>query len=205
VWVLKFPKLRLLKLWGPITLCVDLWLRWSLKQSCCPCWELFKNMWHATFMQVNRVDSQLLMVGSQTDNLTLDPSFHHNLCFNCPNGSCEPISDIYVLRYFQWYRELLNPMGFFPYNFSLKVQESVGTPTPKMGAHLGMWGFIPSHSPTLPEAWDVIPRLPFWPTPLQAFAFVTSPRLGLQQPSPMCNMQEVDQHCILTIRKLTNR
>jgi hypothetical protein len=29
-------------------------------------------------------------------------------------------------------------MGFDPYNCSLKIQESIGTPTPKMGAHLGM-------------------------------------------------------------------
>jgi hypothetical protein len=40
-------------------------------------------------------------------------------------------------------------MGFDPFNFSLKIQESTGTPTPKMGAHLGMGVFILSHSPTL--------------------------------------------------------
>ncbi len=28
-----------------------------------------------------------------------------------------------------------------------------------MGAHLGVWGFIPSHSPTLSGAWNVTPRL----------------------------------------------
>ncbi len=27
--------------------------------------------------------------------------FFHNLCFRCPNGSCEPILDIYVPRAFQ--------------------------------------------------------------------------------------------------------
>jgi len=26
--------------------------------------------------------------------------------------------------------------------------ESIGTPTPKVGAHLRVWGFVPSHSPT---------------------------------------------------------
>jgi hypothetical protein len=36
-----------------------------------------------------------------------------------------------------------------PSNRFLKIQESMGTPTPKVGVHLGVWGFIPSHSPTL--------------------------------------------------------
>jgi hypothetical protein len=40
-------------------------------------------------------------------------------------------------------------MGFDPCNCSLKIWESIGTPTPKVGAHLGVWGFILSHSPTL--------------------------------------------------------
>jgi hypothetical protein len=38
-------------------------------------------------------------------------------------------------------------MGFDPYNRSLKIQESIETPTPKVGVHLGVWRFI-SH--TLP-------------------------------------------------------
>jgi hypothetical protein len=43
-------------------------------------------------------------------------------------------------------------MGFDPYNRSLKMWEFIGTPIPKVGAHLGVWGFIPSHSPTFPRA-----------------------------------------------------
>jgi hypothetical protein len=43
-------------------------------------------------------------------------------------------------------------MGFDPYNCSLKMWEFIGTPIPKVGAHLGVWGFIPSHSPTFPRA-----------------------------------------------------
>jgi hypothetical protein len=70
-------------------------------------------------------------------------------------------------------------MGFDPYNCSLKIQESIGTPSPKVGAHLGMWRFIPSHFPTLLGAWNVILELYFWPAPLQALALVASPRLGL--------------------------
>jgi hypothetical protein len=40
-------------------------------------------------------------------------------------------------------------MGFGPYNCSMNIWESIKTLTPKVGAHLGMPGFIPSHSPTL--------------------------------------------------------
>jgi hypothetical protein len=46
-------------------------------------------------------------------------------------------------------------MGFDPNNCSLKIQESTRTPIPKVRAHLGVWGFIPSHSPTFPGAWNV--------------------------------------------------
>jgi hypothetical protein len=119
------------------------------------------------------------MVGNQIVNLTPCPSFGHNLCFKCPNGSCEPILDIYVPRAFQWYKEIFHSMGFDPYNHSLKIWESIGTPIPKMRAHLGVWGFIPSHFPTFMGAWDVTPRLPSWPAPLQALALVANLRLGL--------------------------
>jgi len=50
-------------------------------------------------------------------------------------------------------------MGFDPCNCSLKIQKSIGTPTPKVGAHLGMWRFSPSHSPTLLKARNVTPGL----------------------------------------------
>jgi hypothetical protein len=36
-------------------------------------------------------------------------------------------------------------MSFDPWNRLLKIWESIETPTPKVGDHLGMWGFIPSH------------------------------------------------------------
>jgi hypothetical protein len=86
VEVSKLPKLGLLRLWGPITSCVDLWLRWDLKQSYSHHRYLFNGMSHASLTQVNRVDSWLLMVGGQIANLTSDLSFGHNLCFKCPNG-----------------------------------------------------------------------------------------------------------------------
>jgi len=101
VGVLKLPKLRLSQLWGPITLRADFGLRWSLKQNCSFRQEISSDVLHATCTQWNQVDSWLLMVGNQTANLTLVPSFDRNLCFKCPNGQCEPISNIYVPRAFQ--------------------------------------------------------------------------------------------------------
>ncbi len=38
-------------------------------------------------------------------------------------------------------------MNFDLYNRSLKIRKSIEIPTPKVGAHLGVWRFIPSHSP----------------------------------------------------------
>ncbi len=151
------------------------------KQSCSPRWKFFNGISHATYTQRNQGNSQLLVVGSQINNLTHGVFFAHSLCFKCPNGSCEPILDIYIPWTFQWYKKLLNPMGFDLWNCSMKIQEFIETPTPKVGAHLGVWRFIPSHSPTLLGAWDVTLELPSWPAPLQAFALVMSPRLGLQQ------------------------
>jgi hypothetical protein len=94
VGVLKLPNLGLSQFWGPISSHEDLGLRWGLKQSCGPHQELSKTMFHATCTQLNRVDSKLLMVGTQIANLTPDPSFGHNLCFKCSNGSWEPILNI---------------------------------------------------------------------------------------------------------------
>jgi len=103
-------------------------------------------MSHATCTQGNQGDSQLLVVESQIANLTPDPYFGHDLCFRYPNGSWKPISDIYIWRAFQWHKKIFNPMSFNPCNRPLNIQKSTRTPIPKMGVHLGVWGFIPSHS-----------------------------------------------------------
>jgi hypothetical protein len=124
------------------------------------------------------------MVGSQTTHSTPGPSFGHNLCCRCPNGSCKPILDIYVLIFFQWYKELFNPLSFDPCDHSLNIQKSTGTLTPKVGVPLGVWRSIPSHSLALPGACGMTPRLPFWPATLQPFALVTNPRLGCDNPTP---------------------
>jgi hypothetical protein len=89
------------------------------------------------------------VVGSQTGNSTPGPSFGHNLCFRCPNEQYELILDIYALRAFQWYKERHKKLGFDPNNRSLKFWESTGTPSPKVGVALGVWGFTPSYSLTL--------------------------------------------------------
>jgi hypothetical protein len=60
-------------------------------------------------------------------------------------------------------------MDFDPCNRFLQIRESNGIPIPKMGVRLGMWVFILTLSHT-----------PFWPTFLQAFVLVASPRLGLR-------------------------
>ncbi len=82
----KLPTLGFPRLWGPITLCANLRLRWGLKQSCNPRRELFNNISPATWTQGNWIDSWFLVVRSQIGNLTPDPSFGHNLCFKSPNG-----------------------------------------------------------------------------------------------------------------------
>ncbi len=137
----KFPELGLSRFWGRITLCVDLWSKWSLKQICSSRLELSNSMSHTTWKQGNQGDSQLLVVGNQIVNLTPSPFFGHNLCFKCPNGSCKPFLDIFVPRAFQWYKELFNPMGFDPYNGSLKIRESIETLTPKMAVDFEVWRF----------------------------------------------------------------
>jgi len=123
------------------------------KSNCSPCQDFSNDMWHATYTQGNQRDSWLLVVKNQIANLTPGLSFGHNLCFNYPNGSCEPILNIYISKTFQWYKKLFNQMGFDPCNCFLKIQESIETLIPKVGTHLGMWGFIPSHSFTLSGAW----------------------------------------------------
>jgi hypothetical protein len=175
----KLPKLGLPQLWGPITLCANLRLRWGLKQSYSLRWELSNNILHAIWTQGNWGDSRLLVVRNKTTNLTLSFSFGHNLCFRCPNGWCEPILDIYISINFQWYKKLLKPLGFEPCNHSLNIQESTKTLTPKVRVHLGVWRFFPHiflHSrghekATIGLSLDLHPCKPF--------ALVASPRLGL--------------------------
>jgi len=180
VGVPKSPRLGLPRLWGAITLRANLGLKWGLKQSCSPRRELFNGVSHAMCTHRNRVHSRLLVVGSQTANLTLDLSFGHNLCFKCPNGRCELILDIFIPIAFHWYKERLNPLSFDAYNRPLKFGNPLGLQLPKWNS-LGVWGFIPSHLLTLPGVCCATPGFPLWPATLQTLALVTSPRLRLRQ------------------------
>jgi hypothetical protein len=75
-----------------------------------------------------RVNSRLLVVESQTTSLTPSLSFAPNLCFRCPNGSCEAIFDIYTSRPFQQYKEHIKARCFYPYNRIMSFWESRRTP-----------------------------------------------------------------------------
>ncbi len=60
--------------------------RRGLNQSCISLRELSNAMSHTVIGHRKEVDSRLLVVGSQTANLTSGPSFAHNLGCRCPNG-----------------------------------------------------------------------------------------------------------------------
>jgi hypothetical protein len=139
-------------------------------------------MLHAICTHENRVNSRLLIVGSQIANLTPNSSFGHNLCCRCPNGRCKPILDIYIPRAFQWYKKLLKPLNFDPCSCPLKIWESTGTLTPKVEFPWGVRVHSLTPSRTL-ESMLCDSRLPFWPATLQTLALVASPRLGLRHTS----------------------
>jgi hypothetical protein len=104
-------------LWQLITPCSDLRLGWGLKQTCSSPWELSNGVLHSPCTHRSRVDSWLLVVGSQIVNLTPSPSFTHNLCYRCPNGSYKAIFDIYASRPFQRYKNHLKARCFDPWNW----------------------------------------------------------------------------------------
>jgi hypothetical protein len=66
-------------------------------------------------------------------------------------------------------------MSFDPSNRSLKIQESIGTPIPKVEVYLRMRGLIFSFSRILGNV-SVIPGLHSWPAPFHAIALVVNPK-----------------------------
>ncbi len=126
--VSKLPRFGLPQLCGTITPCSNLRSGWGLKQSCSLHWDFFQ--WCVAFHLHARggVDSRLFVVGSKIANVTPGLSFCHKLCCRCPNGSCNPILDIYTLIAFQWYKDFFNVRCFDLCNRSLKVWESQWTP-----------------------------------------------------------------------------
>ncbi len=125
----KLSRFGLPGLWVSITSCSYLRLGWGLKQSCSSLWELSNVMLNSFCRRWGRVDSRLLVVGSQTASLTPGPSFAHNLGCICPNGLCEAILDIYTSRTFQWYKEYPNARCFDPWTRALRFRESRRTPS----------------------------------------------------------------------------
>jgi hypothetical protein len=91
----------LLGLWKAITPRPNLGSGRGLNQSCSPRRDLSNDVSHLPSARRERVDSRLLMVGSQTGSLTPGPSFAHNLGCRCPNDQCKAIFDIYASRPFQ--------------------------------------------------------------------------------------------------------
>jgi hypothetical protein len=144
-------------------------------------------------MQGNQGDSRLLMVGGQIGNLTPDPSFDHNLCFNFPNGSCEPILNIYIPRAFQWYKNFFNPMTFDPCNCPLKSWESQWTLTHKVGALT--WECEGSFLPTLLHSRE---HEMWLPSSLLAFTFV-SPCLSRKPKARVATHYFTTWHKVLVI------
>jgi hypothetical protein len=128
----KLSRVGVLGLWTTITSRPDLWSGRGLNQSCSPRRELFNAMSHSRNARRERVDSRLLVVGSQTANLTPGPSFAHNLGCRCPNDQCEAIFDIYASRPFQWHQEHPNARCFGPCCRTLNIRESRRTPSPQL-------------------------------------------------------------------------
>jgi len=150
--VSKLSRFGLPGLWELITPSSDLGLGWGPKKTCSSPQELSNGVSHSICTHQDRVDSRLFVVGSQIGSLTPDPSFDHNLCCRCPNGSCKAIFVIYTLRPFQRYKEHLKARYFDLCNWALKLQESRRIPSshfweceshphtsPKVGLRQGWW------------------------------------------------------------------
>jgi hypothetical protein len=89
------------RLWELITLDCGVRSQRGLNQTCSPRRDLSNYVSHSRFGGREDVDSRLLVVRSQTANLTPGPSFAHNLGYRCPNGQYEAIFYIYASRPFQ--------------------------------------------------------------------------------------------------------
>ncbi len=102
-------------------------------------------MSHSLRRRRDEVDSRLLVIGSQTGNLTPSPSFAHNLGCRCPNGSCKAILDIYSLIPFQWHKERIKKKRFDPSNRLLSFRKSRRTPSlPLLGVGIAFSHFAQS-------------------------------------------------------------
>jgi len=163
----KLSRFELSGLWALITSHPEFGSRQGLNQSCSSLQELFNNMSHFTCTHRNRVNSRLLVVGSQIASLTFGPSFDHNLCCRCPNGSCEAILDIYTSKPFQWYKKRINARCFDPCNHALSSQESRRTPKShfrecEWRLHNSLKVGLRHTSFTMARTWGKPPPFPLW-------------------------------------------
>jgi hypothetical protein len=131
-WSLDFVPAGLPELWTAITPYCRVGSRQGLNRR-----DLSKAVSHSRIGCREGIDSRLLVVESQTASLTPGPSFAHNLGCRCPNGQCEDIFDIYVLRPFQWHQEHPNARCFAPCCRALNIWESRRTPNPQLFQVLG--------------------------------------------------------------------
>jgi hypothetical protein len=132
VGVPKLSRVGVPELWELISPDRRVWSRRGLNQSYSSLRELSNDMSHSRIRCREEVDSRLLVVGSQTGNLTPGPSFAHNLGYICPNDQCEAILDIYTSRPFQWHQEHPNARCFGLFYWTLNIQESQRTPSPQL-------------------------------------------------------------------------
>jgi hypothetical protein len=131
----NYPKIVLvgvLGLWELITPNCGVRSQRGLYQCCSPRWDLSNAVSHFQIGCQEEVDFGLLVVGSQTANLILSPSFAHNLGCKCPNYQCEAIFDIYASRPFQRNQEYLNARCFRPCCRTLNIRKSWRTPSPQL-------------------------------------------------------------------------
>ncbi len=138
-------------------------------------------MWHTTCTQENQGDSWLLVIGSQIANLIPNPSCGHNLCFEYPIGSCEPILDIYIPITLQWYKEKFPCNEFWPLKSPSEDSEVHQNSDSRSGSSFGSVGV---HSLILSYnlgSMKCDSHVHSWPASWQAFALVVSPRLRLWQ------------------------
>jgi hypothetical protein len=110
----KLPGLGLPQLCETITFRSDLRSKRGLEQSCSSRRELSKGVSHTTFTHGSWVDSRLFVLKSQTISLIPSFCFCYNLYYRCPNGSCEPILDIYTFNNFPMTWRTLECEVFWP-------------------------------------------------------------------------------------------
>ncbi len=121
-------------LWELITPNYRVWLQQGLNQNCVPRRDLSNAMLHFQIGCREEVDSWLLVVGSQTANLTPGPSFAHNFSCRCSNDQPETIFDIYASKPFQWHQEQLNTRWFGPCCQTLNIKSPEGPQIPHFGS-----------------------------------------------------------------------